>query len=161
MAMDMFLKIAGIVGESRDTKHGGEIDLLTWGWGISNSGSAQTGSGAGSGKCNVQDFSFSMYVSKASPDLALFCCNGKHIAEAILTVRKAGGSPLEYLIIKFLDLIVTSYQTGGAAVGDDRLIENATLNFAKFEVQYTVQTAKGGAGDKFAGGFDIAANCKL
>jgi type VI secretion system secreted protein Hcp len=161
MSMDMFLKIAGIPGESRDKKHGGEIDVLSWAWGVSNSGSAHTGGGAGSGKCDVQDFSFTMFVSKASPDLALCCCNGKHIAEATLTVRKAGENPLEYLIVKFMDLIVTSYQTGGAKSGDDRLMESATLNFARFEVQYTVQNAKGAAGDKCSCGFDIAANTKL
>jgi type VI secretion system secreted protein Hcp len=160
MAMDMFLKIAGIAGESRDKKHGGEIDVLSWSWGISNSGSAHHGGGAGSGKCNVQDFSFTMYVSKGSPELALFCCSGKHIDEATLTVRKAGENPLEYLIIKFTDLMITSYQTGGAASGDDRLMESVTLNFAKFDVQYTVQTAKGGAGDKCIAAFDIAGNVK-
>src|SRR5260221_12877447 len=113
MAMDMFLKIAGIAGESRDKKHGGEIDVLSWAWGIANSGSAQTGGGAGSGKCSVHDFSFTMYISKASPGLALCCCNGKHIAGATLTVRQAGENPLEYLIVKFTDAIVTSYQTRG------------------------------------------------
>lgn len=161
MAMDMFLKIAGIAGESRDKKHGGEIDVLSWSWNVANAGSAHVGGGAGSGKCNVQDFSFTMYISKASPELALCCCSGKHIPEATLTVRKSGDKPLEYFIIKFTDLIVTNYQTGGAASGDDRLLESATLNFAKFEVQYTVQTSKGGAGDTCSGGFDIAANAKL
>jgi type VI secretion system secreted protein Hcp len=161
MSLDMFLKIAGVAGESRDKTHAGEIDLLSWAWGASNSGSAQLGGGAGSGKCNVQDFSFTMYVSKASPVLALFCCTGKHIAEATLTVRKAGENPLEYLIIKFSDLIITSYQSGGAASGDDRLMEAASINFAKYEVQYTVQTPKGGAGDKCIAAFDIAANTKV
>ena len=47
MAMDMFIKIGELKGESRDKVHNDEIDVLAWSWGISNSGSAQVGGGAG------------------------------------------------------------------------------------------------------------------
>ena len=43
--------------------------------------------------------------------------------------------------------MITSYSTGGSG-GEDRLTENVTLNFAKVKVEYTEQTATGGAGDK-------------
>src|SRR5262249_56590322 len=99
MAMDMFIKIGELKGESRDKTHKDEIDVLAWSWGISNSGSAQVGGGAGAGKCNVQDLSFTKYLDKASPDLMLACCNGKHFPKATLTVRKAGENPLEYLLV--------------------------------------------------------------
>src|SRR5688500_271126 len=100
MAVDMFLKIeGGPEGESRDKAKGKEIDVLAWSWGVSNSGSAHVGGGMGAGKANVQDISLTKYIDKASPDLMLACCNGKHFTSAILTVRKAGENPLEYLII--------------------------------------------------------------
>ena len=38
MAVDMFLKIGDIKGESADDKHAGEIDVLAWSWGMSQSG---------------------------------------------------------------------------------------------------------------------------
>ena len=57
MAVDMFLKIAGVDGESKDKSHPMEIDVLAWSWGLSNSGSAHVGGGAGAGKVNVQDIS--------------------------------------------------------------------------------------------------------
>lgn len=161
MALDMFLKIAGLPGESRDKTHAGEIDVLTWAWSVSNSSSAQVGGGAGSGKCNVSDLSFTMYASKASPLLALHCCTGKHIAEAVLTVRKAGDQPLDYLVIKLKDLIVTSYQTGAAANGDPRIMEGGSISFGQYEVKYTEQTAKGGAGDQCEAAYDVAANTNL
>ncbi|MBX7106208.1 MAG: type VI secretion system tube protein Hcp [Gemmataceae bacterium] len=160
MAMDMFIKIGALKGESRDKAHGGEIDVLAWSWGISNSGSAQSGGGAGAGKCNVQDISFTKYIDKSSPDLMLACCNGKHFDKAVLTVRKAGEQPLEYLIITVEDLIVTSVSTGGSG-GEDRLTENVTLNFAKVKVAYKEQTATGGIGDKPEMGWNIAENVKL
>jgi type VI secretion system secreted protein Hcp len=90
----------------------------------------------------------------------LSCCNGKHIAKAQLTVRKAGETALEYMIIKFEDLLVASVSTGGSG-GEDRLTENVTLNFAKVNVEYTQQDQKGGAGAKPKMGWDIPGNAKI
>ena len=67
MAMDMFIKIDSIKGESVDKTHKGEIDVLAWSWGVSNSGSAHVGGGAGAGKANVQDLSFTKYIDKSTP----------------------------------------------------------------------------------------------
>ena len=69
MAVDMFIKIDGIKGESADDKHKEEIDVLSWSWGMSQSGSAHMGGGAGAGKVNVNDLSFTKYIDVASPDL--------------------------------------------------------------------------------------------
>ena len=160
MAVDMFIKIGDLKGESKDKGHAGEIDVLAWSWGASNSGNAHMGGGQGAGKVNVQDLSFTKYIDKSSPDLMLVCCNGKHIPEAKLVVRKAGETPLDYLTITMNDLIVTSVSTGGSG-GEDRLTENVTLNFAKVKVNYVEQTEKGSAGAKPQMGWDIAANVKM
>ena len=160
MAVDMFIKIGALKGESRDSVHKEEIDVLAWSWGISNSGSAHVGGGAGAGKCNVQDLSFTKYIDKSSPDLMLACCNGKHYDKASLVVRKAGETPLEYLLITLEDLIVTSVSTGGSG-GEDRLTENVTLNFARVKVAYKEQTPTGAVGDKPEMGWNIAENVKI
>lgn len=160
MAVDMFIKIGDLKGEAKDKAHAGEIDVLAWSWGASNSGNAHMGGGQGAGKVNVQDLSFTKYIDKSSPDLFLYVCNGKHIPEAKLVIRKAGETPLEYLSITMNDLIVTSVSTGGSG-SEDRLTENVTLNFAKVKVNYVEQTEKGAAGAKPQMGWDIAANVKL
>src|SRR5262249_27328337 len=147
-------------GEAKDKVHKEEIDVLAWSWGISNSGSAQAGGGAGAGKCNVQDLSFTKWVDKSTPDLLLYCCNGKHVPSATLTVGKAGEQPLEYLIITLEDLIVTSVSTGGSG-GEDRLTENVTLNFARVKVDYKEQTEKGAVGATPGMGWNIAENVKI
>ena len=90
MAMDMFVKIGKLEGESKDSVHKGEIDVLAWSWGLSNSGSAQMGTGAGTGKVNVQDLSFTKWIDKSSTVLMMGCAKGTHYDEATLTVRKAG-----------------------------------------------------------------------
>lgn len=159
MAVDMFIKIAEVEGESRDKAHAKSIDVLSWSWGMSNSGSAHVGGGAGAGKVNVQDLSFTKYVDSASPKLMLACCNGKHFDDAVLTVRKAGEFPVEYIKIKMTELMVTAVSTGGSG-GEDRLTENVTLNFAKVHVDYVPQDAKGKAGTAIPMSWDIAANVK-
>ena len=45
MAMDMFIKIGDLEGESKDSAHAGEIDVLSWSWSMVNSGSAHQGGG--------------------------------------------------------------------------------------------------------------------
>jgi len=158
MALDMFIKIKGIDGESKDHKHAGEIDVLAWSWGMSQAGSFHVGGGGGAGKVNVQDLSFTKWVDKASPILMLHCSNGKHIDEATLTVRKAGDTPLEYVIITMSKVMVTQVSTGGSG-GEDRLTENVTLNFAKVKVDYQQQNDKGGKeGGAITYKWDIEAN---
>lgn len=147
MAVDMFIKIGTLKGESIDSVHKDEIDVLAWSWGMSNSGTAHLGSGAGAGKVNVQDLSFTKYIDKSSPALQLACCKGSHYDSAVLTVRKAGGKPLEYIIITMTEVMVVAVSTGGSG-GEDRLTENVTLNFAKVKFQYTEQMKDGSAGEK-------------
>ncbi len=159
MALDMFIKIGDIKGESKDKAHKEKIDVLAWSWGVSNSGNAQVGGGAGAGKVNVQDLSFTKYVDSATPPLLLAASNGKHYDEATLTVRKAGEHPVEYIKIKMTEVLITSLSTGGSG-GEDRLTENVTLNFAKVSVDYTPQDDKGKGGTAIPYSWDIAANVK-
>ncbi len=158
MPVDMFLKIEGIDGEAQDDVHKKEVDILSWAWGMSQSGTTHMGSGGGGGKVAVQDMSFTKYVDVASVELMKTCTSGKHITEATLTVRKASGeNPLEYIIIKMEDIIVSSVQTGGSG-GEDRLTENVTFNFSKYTITYVEQTEEGGEGLKPELTYDIAAN---
>jgi type VI secretion system secreted protein Hcp len=159
MAVDMFLKIDGVNGESKDAKHSGETDILAWSWGMSQSGTMHIGGGGGAGKVSVQDISVTKYVDKGSANLMLFCSNGKHIAEAMLVVRKAGENPLEYIKIKMTDVLVTSVSTGGSG-GEDRLTENVTLNFAKVNYEYVPQNEKGAGEAAIPYGWDIQQNIK-
>src|SRR6478609_3599224 len=113
MAVDMFIKIGDVKGESKDKTHKEEIDVLAWSWGMSNSGTAHAGGGAGAGKVNVQDLSFTKWVDLASTPLMLAVANGKHVSKATLVVRKAGENPLEYITIVMTECLVTSISTGG------------------------------------------------
>jgi type VI secretion system secreted protein Hcp len=157
MAHDMFLKITGLKGESADSKHKDEIDVLSWSWGASQSGTMHIATGGGAGKVNVQDMNLTKYVDASSPSLFGACASGKHFTEAVLVNRKAGENPLEYLTITMTDVLVTSYQTGGSG-GEDKLTENVSLNFAKVKKEYKAQNADGSAGATGVHAWNIAQN---
>ncbi len=160
-AVDYFLKIKGVDGESTDAKHKGEIDVESFSWGATNSGSQAWGGGGGAGKVAMQDFHFVMKHSKASPKLMLACATGEHIPEAILVCRKAGGDQQEFLTIKMSDLLVSSYQTGGSGHSDIVPTDQISLNYAKIEFEYKEQKADGTLGGAVKAGYDLKANKKV
>lgn len=159
MPVDMFLKLNGIDGESMDAAHENEITVESWSWGMVQSGTTHEGPGGGGGKVSGGDMSLGKRVDKATPAIMMKCCNGTHIADGTLTVREAGGeTPVEYLKIEMKDIMITSYQTGGAADGLDRLEEHITLNFRNYIATYTEQLASGGAGASTPQGWNFAKN---
>lgn len=158
MAVDMFLKLTNVEGEAQDSVHAKEIDILAWSWGANQSGTMHIGGGGGSGKVSVHDLSITKWVDRASSVLWNYVCTGEQFAEAVLTVRKAGGkTPVEYIVITFKEVIVTSVSTGGSG-GEDRLTENVTLNFAEFKISYTQQKQDGTGDAAVEFGWDIARN---
>ena len=160
MAVDMFLVIPDVKGETEDAvyKKDKGIDILAWSWGMSQSGSFHFGSGGGAGKANFQDISVTKYVDSSSPNLMLYCSQGEHYSEAKLIVRKAGGKkPLEYIKIHMKKVMVTSVSTGGSG-GETRLTENVTLNFAEVHYQYSKQKEDGTGDTPIKYDWNIAAN---
>lgn len=157
MAIDMFLKLDGIKGESADHKHKDSIDLLSWSWGGHQTGSTHVGSGSGSGKVSFQDLSIHKYIDCGTSPLWKHLADGKHIPKGELIIRKAGGDALEYFVLKLENIIISSASTGGSH-GDERLTENISLNFGKFKLIYKKQNADGSAGAPVETGWDIPAN---
>lgn len=159
MAFDMFLKLAGIPGESRDSKHKDEIDIFSFSWGVAQEEKASSaGAGGAAGKASFSDFNFMVPATKASPKLFLACASGQHLADATLTLRRAGENPIEFLVYKLSDILVTSFQESASSGGDDRPTDSFSLNFAKIEIAYKEQDAKGGAGSETTAGWDLKQN---
>jgi type VI secretion system secreted protein Hcp len=152
MAVDAFLKLTDIKGESVVKGHEEEIDILSWSWSMSQQGTAHTGSGGGAGKVQVSDLVISKMTDAASPNVVKAICTGKHISEAVLTLRKAGETPLDYMVITLTDVLITSYSVGG---GGDIPTESIGLTFASFKESYQPQDKTGG---KKGGAIDVEYN---
>ncbi|MEW6209056.1 MAG: type VI secretion system tube protein Hcp [Acidobacteriota bacterium] len=155
MAVDYFLKIQGIEGESQDNVHKGTIQLESWSFGESQTGSFAYGGGGGAGKVQMQDFHFTMKANKASPKLFLACATGEHIPQAILIARKAGKEQRDFLKWTFTDLLISSFQTGGQANSDDIPMESISFNFAKAEVEYREQQPDGTLAGPVRASYDL------
>ena len=156
MAIDIFAKLGDIKGESTDSKHKDEIEVLSFSWGVSNPASHGAGGGAGAGKATFQDLSIVHRIDKATPSLFAACATGEHLKDATITHRKAGKGQQEYLIVKMNDVLVTGVVHGGA--GGSPASESVSLVFAKVDLEYKPQKADGSldAGIHFK--YDIKGN---
>jgi type VI secretion system secreted protein Hcp len=132
--VDYFLKLDGIRGESTDSKHKDEIEIDSFSWGATQTGTFAFGGGAGAGKVSFQDFHFTTRVNRSSPTLMLKCAAGEHIKQAVLTARRSDseGGGEDFLKVALADVLVSSYQDGGAATrggqdtpGNSEVISNA------------------------------------
>jgi len=157
MAQDIFLKINGITGESPDNQHKDEIEVLSWHWEILQDSTMHSGSGGGAGKATVKDLVFVHNIDRASPNLMKYSLTGQHVDQAVLTMRKAGGHPLEYLTITMKDVLITGvHPTGNNS--DTSSPEQVTLSFASVTQEYTVQNAQGGSSGTVTASYDIKGN---
>jgi type VI secretion system secreted protein Hcp len=169
-AIDFYLKLDGIKGESQDDKHKDEIDVLSFSWGMAQQGTAAKGGGMGAGKVAVQDITIKKEIDVASPKFLDACATGKHIPTAQLTCRKAGGSAIEYWTIKLTDLLISSvhqetplpdsinYHASKSNTGNLVPMETVTINFSKYEASYKQQQKDGTAAGAVTSTYDVKAN---
>lgn len=156
-AVDMFLKIEGVPGESTDNTHRDEIDILSWSWGATQSGTMHTGGGGSAGSATFGDISVTKYVDKASPLLMLHCANGNSFPSATLYVRKAGGTPLEYVKIAMTKVMITRVDLAMVA-SQSVQTEQISLNFESFRYEYVPQKPDGSADAAVRIEWDIPTN---
>ncbi|MFC0138986.1 Hcp family type VI secretion system effector [Erwinia mallotivora] len=157
MAQDIFIKLSGVEGESEDASHKGDIEVLNWKWVISQTSNMHSGSGGGAGKATIYDLHFEHYIDKSSPSLLQYCLSGKPVSQAIITQRKAGGSPLEYLRITLQEIIITGvhpvyYNTMRVPR------EVVALSFSRVTMDYLLQNAQGNVAGTVSAAYNIKAN---
>jgi type VI secretion system secreted protein Hcp len=145
----MFLSVKGasygrIKGESQDSEHKDEIEILSWSWGLQGRPDLARGATGVAGMSSIRDLRIMKRVDKASVALMKALRTNEKITEAVLTLRKAGNKPLEYLKITISDGRVSSLEMeAGDASGSATLIEKVSFTFNQVEVEYTPQGADG------------------
>ena len=160
MGQDIFIKIKDIGGESQDSLHHGETKVLDWDLSVSQTSDMHSGRGGGAGKCTVDDFHFEHYIDKSTPGFLQYCLTGKHIPEAVLTVRKAGGSSPEYLRITLQEIIITGVHP--VYLNTMRVPrETVSLSFSRVKIDYVLQNMDGNSAGTVSAGYDIKANAVI
>jgi type VI secretion system secreted protein Hcp len=151
MAGNLFIKFEepGITGESTDTKHSGEIQVLSWSHSF-NQPTKPTRSSAGGGtveQANHSDFSITKYVDSATDDLLKLCWSGKQIGKGTFTAYRADGDnkPVEYLNVLLEKIVVSNVSFGGG--GGDLPTETVALAYGKVTYTYKSQKVADGTSD--------------
>lgn len=161
MAVEMFLDLDTVPGESQAKGFTNKIDIFSFSLGASNPTSVSTGTGSGAGKVDISSMSIQKVVDKASTKLFLGCCQGTHFTKGKLTVREAGGdSPVEYLVLDFTQVFVDSISWGGAT-GGDKPSESVSFSFASIQMTYQEQQAAGSGQKAGQAGWNLQQNTKL
>lgn len=140
MAVDYFLKLDGIQGESQDDKHKNEIQVLSWSWGASNISSVAGTGGSGAGKVDMSDVSMMLNFDKSTPKFFKSISAGSHIATGTLSAIKAGSDGKPYLKVDFKEIFVTSLQMSASSE-----VPAVSLSFTydEIKIDYSAQDEKG------------------
>ncbi|WP_137171869.1 type VI secretion system tube protein Hcp [Massilia sp. HP4] len=160
MAIDVYLQIDGIKGESMDDKHKDWIECTAVSWGVTQprSATASTGGGHTAERCEHQEIALTKLADLASPILLQTCSAGKTIPKARLEFMRADGQGDR---IKYFEIELENVLIGGISpsVSEGCIIqEQVGLKFSKIKWKYTQQKVTGGAGGNTSGGWDLAAN---
>ena len=140
-SFDIFLKIGDVKGESTDSKHAGEIDVLTWSWGVNGAVTGGAVKGGAQPAC-AQPLVIEKYIDKATPPLVGNAALNTVVSSATLTVRKAGEKPIDVVVVNLAGVTVKALSNGGAT-GDDTMTEKVALGFTSATITYTPQKADG------------------
>lgn len=159
--VDYFLKIDGIEGESTDSKHKNEIDIIEFGWAEEQTHSETVGASHGAGKIKMRDFQFTSRTNKSSPKLMLASASGEHIKSAIFIARKAGKDQQEYLKITLTNVLVSHYSITGSQAGEFLPNDDVQLRFQKIQIDYKPQKVDGTLDGAISAGWDVQANVKV
>jgi len=135
-ANKLFLQVDGIPGESTDAKHDDWIDVLSFSHGISQPTGVSVTTRT-TERSKHEDFIITKELDKASPKLALACCNGQHILEVVIEVCRADTSE-KYMLYTLTDVIVASISQNGASQGAEaKPIEEVSLRYGRIDWSYT------------------------
>ncbi|UGQ47312.1 Hcp family type VI secretion system effector [Massilia endophytica] len=161
MAIDVYLQIEGIKGESQDEKHKDWIEVTGVHWGIHQprSATASTAGGHTAERVEMSDLSFSKLADLSSPILAQTCAAGRTIPRARLEFFRADGNGVrvKYFVVELDNVLIGMVKPH---LGGDQsyLCETVNLKYSRVRWTYTQQRIGGGMGGSTVGGWDLAAN---
>lgn len=159
MAVDDFLKIDGIEGESTDDKHKGWIEVLSYNWGVAQqaSSTASSSGGGSTQRADFQDLSIVKLLDSSDPKLFHACAKGEHIKEVKLELCRAGGDKLTYMEYILNNVIISSVSSSGGGGGEPTI--NVTMNYGKIKLNYIKQKrADGTGGGNVPAGWNLETN---
>ena len=162
MAVEIFLTIAGITGESQKSGAEGWIEIFSFSNGASNPSSVSFGTGSGAGKVDLSSISFQKQLDIASPYLFANCCSGAHVDKGTMIVRESTGATTTQVYFQYdlTEVFIDSISWGGAA-GGGKPSESLSVSAKSIMVTYTPQNSDGSLGTQIPKGWNQTTNSAM
>ena len=160
MAIDVYLQIDGIKGESADSVHKDWIECKSVQWEVLQPKSATASSAGGhtAERTEHKDIVISKLADLSTPLLLQTCSSGKTIPKAKFEfLRDDGqGERIKYFEIELENVLISS--VAPVVQPGDILSESVSIKYSKVKWKYTQQKVGGGSGGNTSGGWDLSAN---
>lgn len=158
---DCFLRVDGVMGDSADARHRGEIELVSWSLAMANPSAASmsaTGGGAG-GRIDFQPLRVTQRVDRAVPALVQLAATGQHVPSSVLACRRPGRDTGDYFKITLSDVLIASVRLSDAA--ETQPSAEVTLTYGRITIEFRPQLPDGNLGPPAVSGWDVRANRRL
>ncbi len=141
MALDIFLRLDTITGESVDRVFRGQTALHSVTSGLHAPVEVGTSAGAGTGRAMADRLVVTKWADSTSPLLAKALTTGTELATGRVSFR----NPVDGLVFLTMDLnhVFVSDIQSGTSPGDDRPGEQVTLAFGEIRSTYTRKNPDG------------------
>jgi type VI secretion system secreted protein Hcp len=155
MAVDYFLKLATVPGESVADKHSGEIQVQSWSWGGSQTSTVSATSGSGAGKVSLSDLNIMIEFDKSVPKLMQGLTKGQHYATAVLSAVKSGAGNANYMTLALTEVFIASLQF--SASGEVPMV-SVSFTYKSLQLDYYAQDKEGTVTNAGTAKYDVTTN---
>ncbi|BBV32600.1 MULTISPECIES: Hcp family type VI secretion system effector [Citrobacter] len=156
----IFLKLDDIKGESQVDGFKDQIEIMSYSHNVAMqvtndvSNTERT-----SGRAHVGEMSLTKFVDLSTPKLNEYCCSGKMIKEAVLTLcRNDDGKMLPFIVYTLDNVVISHLSVSGGSGG--KPVETMSLNFTKIKWEITAQKLGGQKEGNVSSVWDMAMNKK-
>ncbi|MEZ6875204.1 Hcp family type VI secretion system effector [Enterobacter sp. KBR-315C3_2022] len=156
----IFLKLDDVKGESQVEGFNDQIEIMSFSHNVAMqvtndvSNTERT-----SGRAHVGEMSLTKFVDLATPKLNEYCCSGKMVKTAVLTLCRNDDAKMLPFIVYTLDNVIISHLSVSGGSGG-KPVETMSLNFTKIKWEITAQKLGGQKEGNVSSVWDMAMNKK-
>ena len=145
MALQIYMKMDGVSGDSKSYQHKGWADVLSWNWGMTSN--RRVANEIDGDKTSLNELSIIKYIGVDSASIRLLYAQGKTIPSVELSITPSVGKrevQTKYVYIKMEDVLIKSIVTGGG-VDDSFFKEHITLLYNRVRFEYSLDAVSSDA----------------
>lgn len=113
-----------------------------------------------SGRPHIGEFTVTKFIDTSTPTLNEYCCSGKPITEAKITIGRnaaeGSGQILPFIVYTLSNVVFSNVSVSGGTGG--KPVETLSMNFTKIKWELTAQKDDGTKEGTAASTWDLAAN---